>query len=392
MAENRFQTRENHFRSDRKPFSDPGKPFPTKSKAHPEIRLGVLKDRQGLSVGQVARHALGIGHSLVAQTVGIDDEIVDRADLAGDFPCPIKADDHKSGGIGVGGHAIIGHDCRAQDILTRRIAGQGIDRMRVFLAILDVEVPVIARGGDAALPIELYDLLDPVIPGDAGRIGIGLIDPDAPALPRGIDATERHLATDLYHIVPDPLALEQLGDHVAGIALSDRGAVELDPRITLLDPVADQPDLPVADKRTKAVDHGGCHAVHPAEAKPPKVDERSASDVVSAFRYGRDLHRPQENLAKPGINLHRLVSIDFRDNRIRIKWIKGEIEPRQLRENEAIFRLISLILDRITGMEDGADRLIITFLTRTGNQGKSPGNQQDTFNKKRSAHKQPTKD
>ena len=58
---------------------------------------------------------------------------------------------------------------------------------------------------------------------------------------------------------------------------------------------------------------------HAAEPEAPEVDQRGAGDVEHAVRPARHLHRLLEHLAKPGVDLDRLVAVHLRDDGVGVR-------------------------------------------------------------------------
>ena len=170
-----------------------------------------------------------------------------------------------------------------------------------------MEVAVVARRSHAAPATELDDLFRFVL--HARGVVLRLIDADAPAFAPRVHAARGHLAADLHHVILHTLALEQRGNHVAGVALGDGRKAEFDPRIIFHHAPPVEPHLAVAHELEHAVDDGRRYAVFLFIAEAPEVDERRRGDVEHAARPLRHFHRAIEDGHEPIVHLHLLVAV-----------------------------------------------------------------------------------
>ena len=111
---------------------------------------------------------------------------------------PIKAHDHKRGGIGIGHHTALGQDRGREDVMLYGIARMRINGMGITLVALIVEITVVATGGHRHIR-DIQGGLQ-LMP-HTQRVLRGLGHPDAPGHPLGVDTLSNHLTANLHHEV-----------------------------------------------------------------------------------------------------------------------------------------------------------------------------------------------
>ena len=99
---------------------------------------------------------------MATRLIDIDQVVFDVRDSGCQCANPFQSQGHEGGSIGIGCDAMIRYNSCTQDLLFSRITGTRVNRMGILFPLLDVEIPVIARGGNGARLIQLYDLFNVV--------------------------------------------------------------------------------------------------------------------------------------------------------------------------------------------------------------------------------------
>lgn len=118
---------------------------------------------------------------------------------------PRQSHYHERSGIGIGCGTVFGKNCGRQDVVLHRITRLRIDGVRIFLAILIVEVAIVAAGshGDVAHVNHFLQFLVGI-----ERVVGWLIDADAPQDLLLVVAAHHDFATNLHHEVLDAFLLQ----------------------------------------------------------------------------------------------------------------------------------------------------------------------------------------
>ena len=268
----------------------------------------------------------------------------------------MAAEHHEGGGIGIGGDAVGRNDGGREHVLLYGTAGDGVDGVGEALSVLIVEVAIVAAGGYSAVG-QVHDILQARV--DLGGVLLWLVDAYAPEVLAGIEAAAVDLAADLDHVVLDAFGTEEVGHHVAHVALGDAREVEADARIVLDDmAIIVNAHFLVADEGLDAVDHLLRDVLAVLEAEAPQVDQRSAGDVEGAMRDLTDLEGTGQDGAQEGVDHDGgVVVVDAGDERGVVEHGDGAVELAE--------HLVDLrgevggmvVLDMVDGVEHRAFQL-----------------------------------
>ena len=225
--------------------------------------------------------------------------------------CLFEPHDHERCGIGVGQGTFLGNDsCRKQAVLYG-IAYSRVDGVGILLAVAIVEVAIVARSCHGCIA-QVEHGQDFVVLRQ--RILDRLVDADFPLLVLRAHSLHDNLAANVYHVVADALAVEQLRHGIASVALGNGAAIEHSAAVGLLYAIAVKAYLLVANELAQGVDCGRVNPGALLESESPCVDERCNGYVECSAGLPGNGHGHVEYVVEHRVGCDILVAVYVADD------------------------------------------------------------------------------
>ena len=218
--------------------------------------------------------------------------------------------------------------------------------MGVFLAVLVIEVAVVARSGKPYAAHLQYGLQLLV---HCQRVVYGLVDADAPGFHLRVFAFHHQFSPDVYHIVAYPFPVQQACHTVYTEAFGNGTAVQHRARVALDNPSVFQLHLIVSDELAQAVDGSRIYLRCILEPESPGIHQRSNGNVECAVCFFRYLPGKAVHIVEQGVGLHIRIVIDVRNDRCLVERRKRTVYPLQLGFYlgfQVLFRLVGDFIHR----------------------------------------------
>ena len=224
--------------------------------------------------------------------------------------CLFQAHHHEGGGVRVGRGAVLGQYRGREDVVLHGASQTRVDGMCISLAVLVVELAVVARGGHAHTR-HFEDGLQFLVDGE--RVFHRLVDADAPGLHARVLALQYYFAAYIDHVVLHAFLLEGACHDVHSVAFGDGAAVQHGARVVLGNASVVKANLGVAHELAQAVDGVLLDVDGVLEAEAPGVHQRCHGDVERAFRLGGDALCQLEHMGEVLVQRGVLVMVDAGD-------------------------------------------------------------------------------
>ena len=257
---------------------------------------------------------------------------------------------HERGGVGVCRGTVFCQDCGRQQTVLNGVASLGVDGMGILLAVLIVEVAIVAAGCHGYIR-DIEHRLQFLV--GVQRVFGRFVHADAPRLLFLVDTLGDYLASYLYHIVVDAFLAQQSCHYVTTVSLGYGRAVEHDARILFQYViVGGELHLLVAYCLSQVVDDlfVGFHTF--LETESPFVDQWGNGNVEGSVGLVGDVLCQEENLCKHRVDYRVLVAVHLRDNGGLVEWRERLVHLLQLNLYLFLQIGVAMISDVVDGSED----------------------------------------
>ena len=234
----------------------------------------------------------------------------------------IQSHNHKRCGVGIRFGAMLGKHGGREDVVLNRVSRLGVDGMGVLLAVLVVEVAVVAACSHSHI-LDVEHRLQLFV--DCKRVVSGLRYANLPRQTLLRYAVGYNLAANLNHIVLDAVALEQVCHNVATVTFGNGRAVEHNARVGLGYAVVAQRHLLISYDRAQRVDSRLCGRVASLESEAPCVDKRSHRYVEGTVGVVGNVLGQVEHRVEHLVGLNVLSTVDARYYRLVVEHRQGAV-------------------------------------------------------------------